>query len=315
MASLYDILTINPNLTRREAIKTIGAIGMALIMPNPKSDYYEVIIPRKRQQYLEQLVKSKPFPYVNRVIYDHDTSLIRKLPDIYTKRAFDDPQFLKSLFDLSPSAQESGITQKDIEECLKSSECREEGINSFRVLLEKELDDELAGGGAVTPFYPFDFGKGIKSDIYLLSRAFEKIVIITAQKKIEVPIEERIRAILRHEHTHAEDIYKGIKLDDGLILDSSNYVMINPKVRRFVLETRAYLAQIDFASKQFGEKHPAYIMSLLDLLQYSMDSEDLIDTKKQNKEFKYYEKRLIEFQMNKIKSELKLSSGFLRFSQ
>lgn len=248
----------------------------------------------KRQQYLEQIVNQEPSPYVERVIYDYDGSKVEEAISSYASRLVNDLHYLELAPILNPA-----ITKEDIEVMKKRLEShtfkkkhearlRSEGIKTIRKYLKEYRIN------ATTQQYPLDFGKGLKSDIYVFRGAFKKTYLIKGQRKIEIPTEEHIRFILQHEYAHAEDNFNGIKLEDGLVIDNSNKFKISEEVRDFIEETRAYLKLVEFY-RQFGEEHPMYL--------YSLQSADLIRALEgmyKPKEFNTYERRLIVFQMDKM---------------
>ena len=87
-----------------------------------------------------------------------------------------------------------------------------------------------------------DFGRERKPTLIVFRKAFETTEIKLGNKSFEFPpSEQRLLQTLEHEYFHAEDIYRGIDLGNGLTIDNSNYLDIKPNVREFVMETRAYI--------------------------------------------------------------------------
>ena len=211
----------------------------------------------ERQQFINSFVKENPSPYVENVYYDHDVTLIKKFLDIYADRALEDPQFWE-INEIRING--SKLSYEDILKMLP-----EEKIN-LKNVLRQDLEENIKHGveldnGAISIQYTFDFGKGLKSDIYVFPTIFKKDFIKKDGKKIEVPTNEKIKAILKHEYTHAKNRFKEIEIEDGLIINSSNRFDINQDVFQFIDEIEAYIDEINF-SINFGKDNPVYLYSL-----------------------------------------------------
>ena len=153
-------------MTRRVFI--VGGLATALAT-TLKADNTELPIICHRQQYLDELVKREPSPYVGKVIYDHYGSLIEKADYLHFRKLFDDPQSLNSMLKYSDDPEvKGGFTEEEIKFFHELRELLQDivlfSIFKFKKLQTLGTDDELAR----TSYYPPDFGKGAKSDIYFL---------------------------------------------------------------------------------------------------------------------------------------------------
>ena len=289
------MVSLDSILSRRELFKLGGITAAYLVIP-ASEDRLRALTPliKQRQQFLDQLVEKELSPYAGRVIYDHNRSLSMETSNLHARRTLDDPQalryFLKypDYFPRNFNLTEEQI--KGIEEVPKLIK----DLIAFIVQIV-QIDKPHDAYAVVKP-YPSDFGKGVKPDIFVFGGIFEKLFIETPQKVIEIPIEERVRATLQHEYTHAEDNYKGINLGEGLVIDNSNHFDIHPRVKKFVIESRGYSRAVEF-SRQFGRDHPVYWFELGQLVSNmaGIYNKDIRDRK-----FTPYETRLIEFQKKKV---------------
>lgn len=160
--------------------------------------------------------------------------------------------------------------------------------------------------------YPIDFGVGIKPDVYVFGKAFEKEFVKVNGMPVELPIDKKIRAILNHEYTHCESKFEGIFLEDGLAIDSSNYLFIRQDVTKFVEESVASFREIQFC-RQFGIDNPVYLYAVLKFAQHFADMRNFINP---NTPLKPFEANLILSQIKKyeemtaeIQSAAKIYSG------
>lgn len=145
---------------------------------------------------------------------------------------------------------------------------------------------------AITRYFSLYFGNGLKPDILFSQKGFGDFYLKTKQGTIKIPFKERLRVHLQHEYCHAEDSCNGIDLGDDLVINSSNYPRINPKVRTFVMEVRAYSRNVEFA-RQFGEDNPIFWHVLNDSAILTNDHYGNLKNVKLTK----YEARLVDSQI------------------
>ena len=299
--------SLGTRLSRRDLFKLGGLTVANLVVPSSHDRRLELApLIKQRQQFLDQLVEKEPSPYAGRVIYDHERSLSKEASYVLERRILDDPQALRYINRYSDYfTGDFNLTEEEIPELIGLPKLIKDAIVFFKLRFQTyELHAH-----AVTKGYPLDFGKGVKPDIFVFGNALEKLHIETPHGMVEIPTEKRVRALLQHEYIHAEDIYKGINLGNGLVIDSSNHVDINPRVKKFVMESRAYLRAVEF-SRQLGISHPVYWYTLRRLLDTMTEiyNEDIKDRK-----FTPYETRMIEFQKNKVDAVSQEAKSFEKF--
>ena len=175
---------------------------------------------------------------------------------------------------------------------------------------------DIVKAGAISIHYLFEpegFGKDRKSQILIFNLPFEpyKIGTITdidvttgIRKDAHItlkPTEEGIREVLQHEYQHVEDYAYGFDLGNGLSVNNSNCYRIDARVRKFVLETRAYIRGVNYTT-QFGTSHQAFISSCIKFEGYLNKSAKQIDFPNINA----YDKKLMQYQWNETKKIMPL---------
>ena len=296
---MFDLGT---GLTRREFWKVVGVTGLASAINNHSG---LGVISRARQKILDDIVRNEPSPYVGRVIYDHTGSLTREVSHENLKKDVNDPQYLEFLVrQLS--------NDPDVKENIRKYFKNDSELRAW--LLDSQLKDKnpITVYGAQTISNESGFGRGAKSDIYFYPSNFEQHffrcisgrIIIDTVGEIEVPTKEKIRTSLRHEYSHAKAFYKGINLGNGLVIDNSNHLKIDPRVKWYVSEIESYLSGVEFA-RQFGSDHPVYWYAVRTALltadkYYERYILPHIGKEKDKEKFTPYELRLVQFQLHKI---------------
>ncbi len=270
------MVSLDTKISRRDLLK-LGGLTAASLLISTSEDSIRALI-NQRQHYLDELVKKEPSPYVGKVIYDHDDYLLNKFYNSTLQR-IEGPKLSEFLDAMRnhPSFQNH-----------KTSEIIDE-IGKEQEVIKSQSD-------AVTILHPFDYDQGKKSDIVFFPRAFHKTLVVETEKgDVKIPIEERLKGLLRHEYSHAKQNYQGITLGKELSIDSSNFHKIHPFVRSFVRETETYLEMFRY-SKQFGKNHPQDLLASLSLSLYVEETVDAILKMKLTP----YESKLIQVQMDKL---------------
>ena len=183
----------------------------------------------------------------------------------------------------------SELSAQEIEEGRKRLQKPEE-LNKF-----KEYIIEILSGLAhrIAPrFLEDQIGRKPFTEIYISKRVFEMHELGRWQRGTYLePSEEIIKAILEHESVHAADICNGINLGNGLYIKSANALTLNPRVLNFVMESRAYLHEIQYAKTHLGSKAHLFVLSVfLNYFYYS--SAVVVDPN-----LKPYERAMIDLQM------------------
>ncbi len=123
-----------------------------------------------------------------------------------------------------------------------------------------------------------NFGKKIKSDLYVSGEIFKPYDVSINNLTITIPpTEKKIIAQSRHEMVHAKDIYEGITLEDGSVINNAVFLAMTPIVRDFVMETRGYIKQVEESrnlerampitpSTDLTKVPPAYLSSMRDFI-------------------------------------------------
>lgn len=279
-------------LTRRELLRNSVAVGGALSIPVLSGCGDERKITTQRQKILDDLVRDEPSPYARRIIYDHDGSLKSQAEYNQFRRILDDPQYLDYIIKYTDADNKKfGLTREDYNIFHNLPNFLRRPLFNF---LNRETGKKQDG---FTDFYHPDFGNGVQSDVYISGQAFERIYFGTKNGDIEIPEREKIRTILRHEHIHAENYFKGINLGNGLIINAANHFNIDPRVIRYVMEMEAHLGDVEFSKQQFGEGSSVYWYNALGLLSNSIQ---YYDTLIKNRKFTPYEQMLIDTQLSKV---------------
>lgn len=249
---------------------------------------------RERQQYLDQLVKREPSPFVNRVIYDHEGQLAIKVLKSYGEAVIEDPRFLEKYIMFTEPEFRGQFSREYFERHLKLPEWRRKAA--------KKIGDDLAGVfrelfeqgthvAAITLQNPLDFGERKLSDVYFLSRGFQPLPTLgTNNGPVEIPLEESVRTLLRHEYRHAEQRYGGINLTEGLVIDSSNHYKILHIVMQFVEEKDACLKLVE-DTIPLGKDNIQFLAAFSLWLRYGIDLDEIIE----QSEFTPFEERLVNF--------------------
>ena len=252
-------MRLETRLDRRQFLKygTVAVVGGLVLADkggNTTHEYYA------NKELLEQTVRMKSSPFVRNVVYDHTESLETRADYSSLRRVLDDAQVLRYI---SRYFFRGGIlTEQYISAMLESPSLFKDAlafISRVYGLRINKSDD----AGAKVIFYHSDFGKGIKHDVYVFRSTLDRLSLAISQGDIEIPVENRLITTLEHEYTHAEDIFKGIDLGNGMVINGSNYFDIHPMVTRFVLEERAYRKAMELAKQQFGETSGVYWHELL----------------------------------------------------
>ena len=245
------MLRLETRLDRRQLLKYgAGVVGGGLVLAdnggNSSHEYYA------NKELLERIVRDKPSPFVRNVAYDHTRSLEAK--EYYTifRRILDDQQALSYLARYRDFFGLSHLTEQDIVEMGELSPRVKDiavFISSKVSGLRREPDDMYA----TVRIHPSDFGKGIRPDVFVFRDIFYRLFMSSPQGDIEIPVEGRLITTLEHDYTHAEDIFNGIDLGNGMVINATNYLNIDPRVEKFVMEERAYRRAMELAKREFGE--------------------------------------------------------------
>jgi len=280
-----------------------------------------------RQQYINQLVErifgAEDYMYIKNFIYDNNSSKSNKELTSIAKRLAEDERYYKKMsrdlknnelyvfsatteYNDDPRFASYNSTDKisKIKEFLETPE----GIKDYsKKVSERNLKRVLASKNvAITPLHDFDFGKGIRSNVYIKSSAFEDEWIFTSDGsgRIEFPAtEEGMIALLKHEYKHAKDFYAGIK-EEGLEISNKDTDKIEPRLLKLMMELMAL--KDDFYETQklnketgneFERYHPAYRKSVVALVFVDVDLKRL----KSSGILDIYNDNILKLQQNKYK--------------
>ncbi len=248
-----------------------------------------------RQEYIDQLVKrlfgEEALIYLNGgFVYDHDGDKADEKLISIAKKLSEDPHYYEILanqlrnntsmlsvvttyYENDARFSKYGIGERKtkIEEFLKT----EEGVKDYgmKVLVLSLGIPTVSRNMSSSPIYPFNFGKKVKSEIFINKGAFEDSYISARNNsRIPLPIsEEAFIETLKHEFKHVKDQFEGIYGDDFEISES-NFDKVDQRVTRFVLESRAYRNGIENTRKlnknsgnEFEKYHPSYLIHLIGL--------------------------------------------------
>lgn len=272
---------------------------------NPKLSYSQEIqqqgqntrIPfSARQEYIDQLVMSEPCEYAQNTLYDSSGKLLQDelISDI--PKTLNGTRSLKKIVEgyrNDPRFSNFSGEERDmkIRTYIVSEEGKRELEKILRTVAIFSSYSSLHNKKAETTIHFEDFGKKIKSNIYIFDRMFEPFTI---DGILYFHTEETLKSFLKHECKHAEDMYYGIFLDSDLKIDSSNFFDVSKNVTVFVLQSRGYQEGYAYSKKRWGKYHPT---TKLSFLLYNMQiggGEKIFESGK----LTAYEKKLVTHQMH-----------------
>lgn len=285
------------DLTRRQLLVTVsaGAVvkGLEAIIGSKSSaherkpiNFFQALSDRSLMQgYLERLVKSMPNGQYAEVIYDEGGSKVRLELEQSFFRIMNDPHMLREeaasyLHFYDPKFRKLGLAEKEIR--LNDLINSHEGKAKLERYLQRKTEATILETKRAYAFTVrgAGFDKKTKSKLFVFGKSFEGGPIRVGKNNVHLPpSEELLKALLEHELSHAADNYKGMELEKGLVIDGSNYFGINPLVKEFIFDSRAYTKQIQLSrkltkpdlNKEFYELPPVHLYSTYSLVKHIYD--------------------------------------------
>ena len=157
-------------VTRRNFLIGAAAVGASFFLVNSPGHNSRIDTPIEGQRFLDALVQREPSQYAGKVIFDYDGSLDESRSASNARRELDDPLFMKSLirFAGDPEIRNIGSTEQDVRRAISDIQQMPDDFKDA-LIKSKRFNFNRAGDDlAVASFYPGDFGKGTRSDIYFL---------------------------------------------------------------------------------------------------------------------------------------------------
>jgi len=299
------------NLSRREFLMFSGLLALdrdkrkqisAEIQKQDSVSFEEALADVSlRQKYIDELVTENSSPYVEEVIYDNDKS-----------KAFE----LAVKMSIAEASLDYHIMHHDnknikpydkviiLHGLMRRMDNMPEVVNEAKKNASPE-DFGLNEAAMGTLNFSDGYGLGFKSKMYVFNDSFTEWEIETPEFPIKIqPSEEIFKMHLSHEYKHAANGYKGLTINDNLVVSHSDYQNISDEIAHFVEEGSAYLSGIEF-SRQFGKNNSAYLLAV-DMFDVFMTNEIAkLDMLKINT----YEKELMahyKLEFNKLTDEIKM---------
>lgn len=282
------------DLEKRATLVGIGLTLAELALPGCIGFWHNKEVAAQRQKLIDRIAQGESLPNLGNPIYDYDGSRGISRMEEYLQRALRDPKLPEYLMAAVGRADAYGrkISMEQVMELLNSPAKLEEGL---RHILVSRTKQKIKKNHALTLPYPFDYACICKSDVHIFWTAFEKFYVQTKQGIAEIPTEEVIRYVLRHEGVHTDQIANGIRLTNQLFVDGSNFFKIHPDVIDDLAESDAYLKAFEKA-QALGKGHPQYLLAFASLQGHALsDSHIFVQLGKTE-----YELQLLDAQNQKV---------------
>jgi len=262
-----------------------AAWGLEAVLPKEITFRGALRKERLRQEYITLLAEDlfKNSTQKNAVadwVYDHDGSLAKKLMmDQYAEWTSSSDFFEDMRHELRTAHLGSSLMRSFVKKAKKSPKNVDElrALSGDDSVVQKYADFRKRKRKKEIDLFSSDIfamcsvpkpvsEKMVKPTVYIFGNMFEPIRLFSNGYSIS-PNEDLVRSIMVHELQHAADGYYGFGFDTGLVLSYRQVLSAGNEVYEFIAESRAHIAQINYAESVSGKRnlcdHPLYLYEAL----------------------------------------------------
>lgn len=235
-------------------ITLLAAGGTAYLFRQPITEIKDNLLNQnlilERQQTIDQLLKTYPSPTIEKVVYDHNGTLIKKSPQRYAHIMLHDPNLRNMLIEtMMPELVKRGYSKEMVEKIFQYPETLKALEEIIRKGFDQSIDNYVANEPAGTPVSQFLFAKGLKSEVYIFQKAFMTEKRKIREKDVQIDLNDKLKIVFIHERFHTQHYSDGIELGKETI-DNTKFRQLNPKMQMFLVETAAYIDCYELFRKQ-----------------------------------------------------------------